>query len=381
MHILSFNPEVILYFYMASCILVLGFNIAYIVLNKVQRRQQQKQRLDMKDDMLRQMELVKSSKPVEEEHLEKLRRQLVRLKRLKVFEQSLADVWKEKPEELCLAYIKALRGVFLELIHAYSKRDEIEKAYVCRLIEQFSINRNQKYVDGIMEFLLQMVVERDAFLRENALKALYSMGNKEVILSAWIKLYENNIHHNEKLLADGLLKFSGDKRELAGLLWDYRKEYNSYMMFPVMQFIRYLTGDFQGEFLKLLDNQTTDKELRLEAIRYLRRYPYGPARKILQNFVWYQEYIDWEYAAMAAAALSGYPGEDTISCLKSGLHAENWYVRYNSAQALINDLKISQIQLFDIYNGKDRYAREILLYTWEKAGISSQVMELEAEYV
>ena len=79
---------------------------------------------------------------------------------------------------------------------------------------------------------------------------------------------------------------------------------------------------------------------------------------------------------MAAQALASYPGPDTVDCLKEGLKAANWYVRLNCADALIVGLKIQKKDLFDVYNGRDRYAREILHYVTEKIEIKGQEMEL-----
>ena len=41
MHVLSIKPEMILYFYMASCLAVLVFNILYIFVDKYKGRRAQ----------------------------------------------------------------------------------------------------------------------------------------------------------------------------------------------------------------------------------------------------------------------------------------------------------------------------------------------------
>ena len=51
-------------------------------------------------------------------------------------------------------------------------------------------------------------------------------------------------------------------------------------------------------------------------------------------------------------------------------------MRLNSAETLIMGLKIPKKDLFDVYNGRDRYAREILNYVTEKIEIKGQEMEL-----
>lgn len=67
----------------------------------------------------------------------------------------------------------------------------------------------------------------------------------------------------------------------------------------------------------------------------------------------------WEYAAIAATALSAYPGERTVEILKEALQSPNWYVRFNAAQSL-EAFQLSYWELSDVMEGGDRYAREIL---------------------
>ena len=93
-----------------------------------------------------------------------------------------------------------------------------------------------------------------------------------------------------------------------GAAFGHRTEFVTELVLPILQFIRFFSGDFREEFAALLSDPNEDKEIQLEAIRYFRKYPYEPVREILQNYVRYQEYVDWEFAAMAASALSSYPG-------------------------------------------------------------------------
>ncbi len=60
-----------------------------------------------------------------------------------------------------------------------------------------------------MDFLVTLVIGPDVYARENALGALYSVGNQEAVLAQWEKMEDNGILHSVKLLADGLLGFAG----------------------------------------------------------------------------------------------------------------------------------------------------------------------------
>ena len=375
MHVLSIKPEMILYFYMASCLAVLVFNILYIFVDKYKGRRLEHRSLEMVDEISGQIQDTKEGN-IQEAYFFGLARRLRKLEKLRAFEFSMDEIQKTVPKEDMKEYLEHLRRVFLELVPIYEKRDEIEQAYFASLVEKFEIDRGHKGYDGLMDLMIRMVVNKGVYVRENALKALYMMGNKEAVLAAWEKMEDNEIYHSKKLLSDGLLSFTGDRGELARLLFGHRDRFEPRLILPVMQFIRFLGEDFRSEFLEIMKKETEDKEIRLEAVRYFRKYPYGPAREALQRFLQYHEFLDWEYAAVAAQALAFYPGPDTVDCLKEGLKAANWYVRLNCADALIVGLKIQKKDLFDVYNGRDRYAREILHYVTEKIEIKGQEMEL-----
>ena len=380
MHVLAIKPEMVLYFFMANCIAVLIFNIMYIFIDKYEGKRGKRRSIQLEKRITQQLMRVAGGQTVEPAHIKYLTKSLRRLRKLHAFEESFAVVQTSSPvaAESMADYIRQIRPVFMGLTSTYAKRDTIEQAYFAWLIESLGIDEGRRSFDEIIQFLLLMISKKDVFVRENALKALYAIGFPDAVLSAWSIMENNEIYHSAKLLTDGLLSFRGDKQALARLLYSRRLEFSDRLVLPVMQFIRYFSGDYQEQFLALLDRDNEGKELRLEAIRYLGRYPYEKARPLLQRMIQYEEYIDWEYAAMSARTLANYPGPDTERALKGGLHARSWYVRLNCAEALVDGLQLPLLQLYEIYNGRDRYAREILQYVFEKSEIRNQKLALEA---
>lgn len=381
MYGLRLRPELFLYLYMASCIAVLIFNIAYIFIDRYQQKNMRKKSLDMVETIRGQMDEVEAGRKVSKEHIILMEADLKKIKRMKAFERTMDEIQTQTSQTACDQYLKQIRIVFIRLIPVYEKRDAIEKAYFARIIEKFRIDRGRETFDPLMEFLVQLTINKDVFVRENALRAVFSMGNKEAVLSAWEKMEDNYVWHNEKLLSEGLLQYTGDKEELISLLLKRCESFEVNLVLPILQFIRYYSGSFQEECRKILQKETNHKELRLEALRYFRKYPYEPMREDIKKYVRYQEYVDWEYAAIAAQTLGSYPGLDTVKCLKEGLKSTNWYVRLNCAESLIVSMKIPQLELFDVYNGADRYAREILQYVTEKSEMKEQEMELRGSFV
>lgn len=360
------NPEIVVYIYMASCAAVLVFNLLYIASDKSRGKSLEKRSAAIKKEIQTQLERLKAREEILPVHVLKMAKKLQRLDNLKAYELAYMQLREEEKNEIMKKYQGGLYEIFLKLVVFYEKRDEIERAYFARLIESLKIKEGSEKEDALTDFLLNSVSERNVYIRENAYKALYSIGNIKLILLAWKRQEEEGIFHNKKLLTDGLLTFAGDKRELAETLWRECENFPEELVLPVMQFIRFSSGDFTERFLEVMKSGEKTAEIHLEAIRYFRRYVYEPAREVLKEFIKTMNTDEWAYAAMAAQSLASYPGPDVVDMLKEGLRSINWYVRLNCAEALIVGLKIPKSQLLDVYNGRDRYAREILDYVTER---------------
>ena len=364
------NPEIVVYIYMASCVSVLVFHLLYIISDKSRGKTLVWQTRVLEKEIQKQICLIKAGKEPQRKHIRKMTIWLRLLGNLKAFEHVMQNM-EQEPEEYVEAYRETVYRIFLKLVCVYEKRDEIERAYFARLIEQLKIKENHKNEDLLTAFLLAMVTDHNVYVRQNAYRALYAAGNPKLILEAWKRQEKTGVFHNKKLLTDGLLSFKGNRLELAELLWGARKEFSETLVLPIMQFIRFFAGDFRQQFLDVMNNPRESKELRLEAIRYFRRYPYEPAKDVLKGFLKEHRTGEWEYAAVAAQSLASYPDPEIVDILKYGLSSVNWYIRLNCAETLIKGMKIPKLQLYDVYNGRDRYAREILEYvseTMEKSG-------------
>jgi len=89
-----------------------------------------------------------------------------------------------------------------------------------------------------------------------------------------------------------------------------------------------------------------------------------------------QDTPEWEYKAIAATALAKYKSQQVIDVLKEALKSDNWYIRFNASESLVAQ-NIGYMELIDIYNGTDRYAREILEYKMETSRLKKQAKEGE----
>ena len=125
------------------------------------------------------------------------------------------------------------------------------------------------------------------------------------------------------------------------------------------------------EFLQILADGSRDDELRFSSIRYFGKYPCESAFPLLIDFAQRPQNQRWEYAAISVTSLASYPGERTIEVLKKALNSSNWYVRFNAAKSL-ETFHLTYLELSDVMESNDRYAREILQYQMDLDNVRSK---------
>ncbi len=228
-------------------------------------------------------------------------------------------------------------------------------------------------LDRLAAALLDFLESESVYERENACKAIFSLGNCNNAMKAVKRFSKNPEHVNSKLLCDQMLRFTGDQKELANSLLASFDLYSPRIQVAVIDYMRFLPKSilnqqpFFPKLAALLTNDKTNKEVRLAVIRYFRRYPYPPLFPALTGFVQQFDSQNWEYAAVAASSLASYPGAATLAVLQTAVASPNWYVRFNAAESLIA-LGVDCQPLTAGHT--DAYAREMLQYR-------SQVKRLE----
>lgn len=360
------NVELLIGIYMAVCVSVLAFNCAYICADRYRNKREKRPGREM-EILQKQFEIVHVKGDLPEKNHAGLKRRLAFSARLEKFHRCMEILMVKEPD-LSREYLRCTEEDFQYLTGIYLKKNDMEKAYFARLVQIYGFGKGKGY-DGLKKSFVEMTKSSSVYCRENALKALYGMGNTEAVWRAYETMSRSGVVHYEKLLTDGLLGFAGDKKKLAGELWDHRQEFADGYVLAIMRFIR-MSQDGYGEvFLGILREEGQNREMRMEAICYFRKYYYEPAYSVLLSIVRNRSQMDWEYAAMAVLSLGNYPGKHSIVVLKSALSSSNWYIRYNAADVLTGRFGLSYLDISDIYNGRDRYAREILTYMMQRYGL------------
>lgn len=347
------GAEKLILFYMAVCVCLVGFNIAcnYIYL-RYKRKIEYKSR-----------EIIEAVKGESGDETDGAKGVEISEYNLMAAEKAIDELRLSNPaaaDRLCL---KLMKSVYEDGGIDRVKNPEV-KAYIMYLTEKYRLinkEKNPEFLDKIVELALS----EDFFLRENALRVLYSIGDADALVGVLHKLDSEGIYHNDKLLHDGMLEYMGDK----AVLWEkIRDEFDYFSTAFQVMFIKYFS--FETSLLKewitgLLCDRTRDAELHFACIRYLKKYPYEKARPVLYEIVKKRKDCLVGYRIAAASALASYPGGETLTLLKDLLKDSNWYVRKNAAGSIVQ-LENEKPEKLEVSDVKDSYGREALQYLIEK---------------
>lgn len=369
-----FDPEFILLFYIVSCISILVFNIFYVILNRFNKWCNELIQPHIKRNIEKHMDLILSKGIVSKRYFYFLRKKLLSIRYMRIFIQGLTEAEKKYTDEEFDKFRSCLQNVFEHLIRSYKKKGDIERGYLAYAIEKINFTKESFENSSIALFLINLLGDKNIYLRENSLRALCSNGCVHLILLAWRKMENTKNIHDSRLLVNILLMFKGSREELAWALWSCRKEFSPSLVLPVMKYIRLSSDSFRKEFYSILKDKNENDELRLEAVRYFRKYPYEPAREMLYEFLSEENTSEWKYSALSARTLSAYPGDETIYRLKKMMHSSNWYVSLNSAESLAMVLKVPADALSEICSGECPAAKKMLEYVVQHSKIQVQLL-------
>lgn len=347
--------EILIYAYLAICASMILFNIACIF---VFRHKDKK--LEIRHDAFtKKVSAQIQNGQVDEEHCAYLSKKLRRIDHLMAFDKTLEELCAAQPEKTA-AYMESLSRTFISLTMEYSRKNALQAAYFPYIIQKYQFFKG-KNVPDVAYTLLKLVESPSLYCRENALKALYAIGDISDVALALHILDKGGYYHNPKLITNGLLTFTGDAAGLDDLLWEQLPDFSENMQIAVLDYFRFHTGRHCERMLQFMRSHTEEKELEYRCIRYFGKYHYDPAYPCLIDLAQSVDEANWEETAIAASALAIYPGDRTDEILKSLLGSRNWYVRYNASQSLLQ-LGKDYMDLIDVFEGDDRYAKEIMRY-------------------
>lgn len=350
--------EILIYAYLAICVAMIMFNIVCIFVFRKKDKNIKKRTIDFTESIEEQL----SKDTIDEAHKKFLRKKLKKINHMMAFDETLEKLYAQKPEQV-QNYIMKLSSVFVFLTFKYSEKNKIQAAYFPYIIKKYNVFKGA-YISIVTDSLMELVKEPNLYCRENALQALYSIGDAKSVIKALKTLDRIGGFHHSKMIADGLLSFSGERESLDKNLWQSFDDFSLTLKLPILDYFRFSSDAHKEKMLHIMNDKDENQELRFSAIRYFAKYHYEPALDGLYTFTTENSPI-WEYKAITATALRNYPSEKTEKILRDLLCDSNWYVRYNASESL-EYLNVKYEEIIDIFEGGDRYASEMLRYRFDR---------------
>ncbi|MEO1815577.1 MAG: HEAT repeat domain-containing protein [Acetobacterium sp.] len=353
------NIEILIYMYALLCLSLIGFDCLWALLSRLRNRRIKKVEAEFSKKFEDQLDKITSVSEIDNSQMKYLTKKLKNVDNLKAFHRALE---KYNDNNRIEPYLRQLGKLFVLLAAKYEKQQSINKAYFAYVVSQYPINFAET-AKSISEILISYLYDKSVYCRENALMALYQFGDEENILRA-VKILDNRqVYYNSKLLTDGLFSFKGSHEKLSIKLLENFSYFHAPMQLTIINYFKLTNVDLRGMMFGLLIDKNLHNEIKFALIRYYGKHYFEPAKKVLIDYLLQKNSEEWEFAALSARALSRYEERQVIDVLKSSLSSRNWYVRLNAASSLC-EMNVSEDEFLDIINGKDRFAREILQYTF-----------------
>lgn len=355
--------EIMIYAYIAICVSMILYNIVYVFILKHRERALVSNSERFRKILNEQINILKNGEEISEKHKKFLCRELDKTSGITAFDKALEAVFEKEPD-LTEKYLVDTFSVFETLTHRYISKDVIKIAYFPYILYKYNILKHYES-ERLINVLMDLLRSVNVYCRENTLKALYGMQRAEIVGSA-LKVIDTNLSfHHPKLITDGLMFYKGDRDELKKIFFAYFKDYSVQMRVNVLNYFRFAGVRCDGEMLEILKNEKEDNEIRFSAIRYFEKFPSGDAEPVILNLAENLENRTWEYQAIATSALKSYPGDTTFRILVKNLSSSNWHIRQNSAISC-EKLGYTYQELINVFDGNDRYAREIMRYRLDR---------------
>ena len=364
--------EIMIYAYIAICVSMILYNIIYVFILKHRERSLISGSEKFENIVFEQINILKNGGEISEKHKKYLCRVLDRTAGITAFDKALENVFRKEPE-FTEKYLLDTFSVFEYLTHRYISKDTLKIAYFPYILHKYKILKHHES-ERLTSALFDLLRSLNVYCRENTLKALYSMQKPDIVLKA-LKIIDTNLtFHHSKLICDGLMFYNGDKNVLKDKFFECFNDYSVQMRVNILNYFRFANLRCDNEMLSILKDEKEHREIRFSAIRYFEKFPIQEAMPVILNLAENLEGRIWEYQTIATSALKSYPGDATFRILVKNLSNSNWHVRQNSAVSC-EKLGYTYQDLINVFDGPDRYAREIMRYRLDRRNAESEAVK------
>jgi hypothetical protein len=293
--------------------------------------------------------------------------------RLRPKKELIVPLGCDRANDIFERYLRAVSQEMIGLTATYRKKDTILHSFYVFVLKKYRFPSFYCTTELIAN-LKDLIESGDSTSAEGVLLAAYTIGDPTRVVEflELIDVSEKFVH--PKIISDGILSYKADRNALHSCLLSNLGRFTPGMQVNLLNYLRFADGGWCAELLKVLEDESTNDEVRFCCIRYFGKYHYDPAYGLLADFAEHADSRRIEYAVVSLMALRNYPCERTVQILSRHIHHPNWYIRYNATESM-EMLGIEYQDLVDIFDGQDRYAREMLQYQFDQRYILDKEVE------
>ena len=230
-----FQVTNIIYLYLLIVVCLIFFNVWYVLYEKISIKIGEKK----KEKYLKIIEDEDENDEISEKRLKYFYHQLKNVNNFIWFDSVLDDIRKDEESEIDVdQFILKLSSVFQKLASYYRKEDSVQKAFFAHVLTNYP-NMSDNKLDSIYKAMMEFTYDDSIYCRENTMLYLFNNGTIENIIHALMNMNNHNLFYNQKMLTDDLLKFKGDKKELAENLLNLFDDFIVDTQIAIINFLRF----------------------------------------------------------------------------------------------------------------------------------------------
>lgn len=331
------NVELILTLFLVFYILILLFDFATIILNKISKYLNKRRRKHL-------LNIIN----MHNKHL--IIGTLSNIKYLYILNNLIDEKYKIDKKISIVNYLNNNKDIINKLSKHYYRKGNLARSYYSYTLSKIDLPKKSE------DFMFHMLTTKSVYCVENSLKVLYNTGNVELIIKAYEILSKNKSMYHSKLITDGMMEFKGDKKLLAQELYKDFSNFSTQCKIGFINYFRNIKYNISDDLVTKLEKNSYSKELEISMIRYFTKVKNRKAYKLFVQRLEENYYEDAEYDIVMIQALANSKNKKTIEILTEKLEDNNYYIRYNACVSLTKIIDITKIET------SDEYAKDMIKY-------------------
>ncbi|GFZ32607.1 hypothetical protein CSC2_31330 [Clostridium zeae] len=262
--------------------------------------------------------------------------------------------------EILIQFCENYKIVEDELKHLNTK-NIYKKALCCKKLGEL---RSKKSIKDLLEQIPISIQD----IKYNALLALAKIGDEQSFIDAFSRI-NGSILLSERSLIEIIDSFEGNKSFVYSKMIDSEDEFISSL------FIKSAGNSLEYTLIEPIARylDSSSKERKISAIKALGNMKDTRYIDKISNLL---NDESWEVRALAAKTLGRYSDTNIISKLIDKLSDRQWFVRYNSAVSILK-LDESLKYVHKVFEGQDRFAKDIIISAMEDMDLMSRIFDDE----